>query len=158
MTEINKLPNDGFFIIIVYFKEDTDNIQNDTRRLLMPNNKTQSLVEYLQKKAPNDTEITHHLFALMKSLDLKYLYSLLTLSEKMKKDNKNYVVDHHFSAVIKNPSGRRSSRAIGAVEMIRYKCKNIEQVKMLYEQAKQWCEKRGWDYEIMFADWIIERR
>jgi len=123
MTEIDKLPNDGFFIIIVYFRENKENIQNDTRRLLMPNNKTQSLVKYLKDKFKKDMEVAHHFFALIKN----------------------------------PPGGKKISRALGAVEIIRYKCDNFEQVRKLYEEIKRWCEKKGWDYEIMFADWIIER-
>jgi len=157
MTEINKLPVDGFLVVIVYFKESKDNVQNDIRRRLMPNNKTKSLVDYLQENARDDVEITHHLFALMKSLDLKYLYSLLALSDKLRKGDKGYLVDHHISAVVKNPpGGKKSSRAIGAIEMIRYRCDDTEQVRELYEEIKRWCEKRGWNYEIMFSDWIIE--
>jgi len=124
MTEINKLPVDGFLVVIVYFKESKDNVQNDIRRRLMPNNKTKSLVDYLQKKPKNDMEIAHHFFALIK----------------------------------KPPGGKKISRALGAVEMIRYRCDNTEQVRELYEEIKRWCEKRGWNYEIMFSDWIIERR
>lgn len=151
MTEINKLPIDGFLIVIVYFKEYKDNTANDTRRSL------KSMVKYVRKK--QDVDAGDHLFALMKSLDLKYLYSLLALSDKLEKDDKSYLAGHHISAVIKNPpGGKKGSRAIGAIEMIRYRCDNTEQVRVLYEEIKRWCEKRGWDYELMFADWIIERR
>jgi len=150
MSKVNKLPIDGFFIVIVYFKEYKDNTANDTRRSL------KSMVNHIRKRKKQSVEVVDHIFALMKSLDLKYLYSLLALLNKLD-DDKDYLVGHHLSAVIKNPpGGKKASRAIGAIEMIRYKCDNIEQVKELYEEIKRWCDKRGWTYEVMFADWIIE--
>jgi len=150
VTEIGDLPKDGFFVVIVYFKEYKDNTPNDTRRSL------ESMVKKIRKE--NKVDVIHHLFALLKSVDLKYLYALLAMAEDIRQKNKGNI-EHHVSAVIKKPpGGKRITRAIGAIEMIRYKCKNHEQVIKIYEDIKQWCKKRNWNYEIMFADWIIEAR
>lgn len=85
--------------------------------------------------------------------------SLNSMVEAMKKINNKNNVEHHLFGLIKKPptiKGKKLSRAIGAVEMVRYKCSDQKQVQNIYQIMKRWCKKRKWNYEIMFADWLIE--
>jgi len=149
LINLEKIPKSGFFIIIVYFTDYKDNTANDTRKSL------KSLTKNIGKN--NEGEIEHHLFALTKSIEKSYFYSILALAEKIKKSEDINTIEHQLSAVIKKPydmKNKRSSRAIGALEILHYQCDNNDDVYQIYNNIRQWCEKRNWKFDIMYANWL----